>query len=106
MNIISRRTILYYIEQYPLASNSLKTWYDEFSKTAFNNLNDLKTVYGNASVVANNRVIFNIKGNSFRLIVSINFETQTTYVIWFGNHAAYDNIDAASIKHVKNPYKQ
>jgi len=106
MNIITRRTILYYIEQYPLASNSLKTWYDELSKAAFSNLNDLKAVYGNASVVANNRVIFNIKGNSFRLIVSINFETQTTYVIWFGTHAAYDKIDAASVKHVKNPYKQ
>jgi mRNA interferase HigB len=106
MNVITKRTILYYIEQYPLAANSLKSWYDELSKADYKNFNDLKSAYGNASVIANNRVIFNIKGNSFRLIVSINFETQHLYVIWFGTHIAYDKIDAATIKHLKNPYKQ
>ncbi len=106
MNIITKRTILYYIDQYPLASNSLKNWYDELSRIEFSSFNELKRVYGNASIVANNRVVFNIKGNSFRLIASLNFETQTLYVIWFGPHAAYDKIDAANIKHIKNPYKQ
>jgi mRNA interferase HigB len=106
MNIITKRTILYYINQYPLASNSLKIWYEELTKADYNNFNDLKSVYGNASVIANNRVVFNIKGNSFRLIVSFNFDTQTLYVIWFGTHAAYDKIDAANIKHLKNPAKQ
>ena|ERR1700761_7117083 len=105
MNIITKRTILFYIEQYPLASNSLKNWYEELSKADYENFNDLKYVYGNASIIANNRVVFNIKGNSFRLIVSFNFETQTVYVIWFGTHAAYDRIDAANIKHLKNPNK-
>jgi mRNA interferase HigB len=106
MNVITKRTILYYIENYPLAANSLKAWYDELSKAEFKNLNDLKAIYGNASIIANNRVIFNIKGNSFRLIVSINFEAQAAYVIWFGTHKAYDKIDAANIKHIKNPFKQ
>ena len=105
MNIITRRTILYYITEYPLAANSLKNWYDELSKASYKNFNDLKNVYGNASIIANNRVIFNIKGNTFRLITSINFETQNLYVIWFGTHAAYEKIDAAYIKHLKNPYK-
>jgi mRNA interferase HigB len=104
MNIITRRTILYYINEYPLAANSLKSWYDELSKAGYKSFNDLN-VYGNASIIANNRVIFNIKGNAFRLIVSINFETQNLYIIWFGTHAAYDKIDAANIKHLKNPYK-
>ena len=106
MNIITKRTILFYINKYPLASNSLKAWYDEFSKVEFRNFNDLKTIYGNASIIANTRVVFNIKGNSFRLIVSINFKTQALYVIWFGSHADYDRVDAANIKFVKNPYKQ
>jgi mRNA interferase HigB len=106
MNIITKRTILYYINQYPLASNSLKSWYDEFSNADYRNFNELKDVYGNASIIANNRVVFNIKGNSFRLIVSFNFKKQTLYVIWFGTHAAYDEIDAVNIKHLKNPYKQ
>jgi mRNA interferase HigB len=106
MNIITRRTIHFYIDNYPLASNSLKAWYEELSKTAFKNFNDLKAVYGNASIIANDRVVFNIKGNSFRLIVSINFETQSLYVIWFGPHRDYDKVDAPNVKFVKNPYKQ
>ena len=94
------------MEQYPLASKSLKAWYDEFSEAEFWNFNALKAIYGNASVIANNRVGFNIKGNSFRLIVSITFEAQAVYVIWFGPHVLYDKIDAANIKFIKNPYKQ
>ena len=105
MNIITKRTILFYIAQYPLAANSLKIWVEELSKAEFKNFNELKNVYGNASIIANNRVVFNIKGNSFRLITSFNFERLTLYVIWFGTHAAYDRIDSANIKYLKNPYK-
>ncbi|WP_461450868.1 type II toxin-antitoxin system HigB family toxin [Mucilaginibacter sp.] len=101
MNVITRRTILYYINKYPLAANALKIWYDELSKANFDNFNDLKNTYGNASIVANNRVIFNIKGNSFRLVVSINFKKQALFVIWFGTHAEYDKIDVASISFLK-----
>ena len=106
MNIVTKRTILYYINLYPAASNSLKGWYGEISKAKFQSFNEVKDVYGNASIIANKRVIFNIKGNSYRLIVSFNFDTQTLYVIWFGTHEAYDKIDAATVKHLKNPYKQ
>jgi mRNA interferase HigB len=97
MNVITRRTILYYINKYPLAANSLKIWYTELSKASFENFNNLKNVYGNASIVANNRVVFNIKGNSFRLVVSINFKKQAAYIIWFGTHTEYDKIDVSSI---------
>ena len=99
MNIITRRTILYYINEYPPAANSLKNWYDEFSKTEYKSFNELKNTYGNASVIANNRVVFNIKGNSFRLIISINFTKQAAYIIWFGTHAEYDIIDAPTINY-------
>ncbi|WPU98171.1 type II toxin-antitoxin system HigB family toxin [Mucilaginibacter sp. cycad4] len=105
MNIITRRTILYYINEYPLAANSLKNWYEEISKSDFSSFNELKNVYGNASIIANNRVIFNIKGNSFRLIVSFNFEVQTLYVIWFGTHKEYDKVDAANVRYFKGPGK-
>jgi mRNA interferase HigB len=63
----------------------------------FLNFNEIKTIYGNASVIANNRVVFNIKGNDFRLIVSINFVQHACYVIWFGTHKEYDKINAATI---------
>lgn len=101
MNVIAKRTIIYYIEQYPSAKTALLNWLKEFSSFSFDNLNQLKAVYGNASVVANHRVIFNIKANSFRLIVSVNFRTQSAYVIWFGTHAEYNNIDAAIVRHIE-----
>jgi mRNA interferase HigB len=63
----------------------------------FLNFNEIKTIYGNASVIANNRVVFNIKGNDFRLIVSINFVQHACYVIWFGTHKGYDKINAVTI---------
>ena len=98
MNIIVKRAILYYIDTYPKAETALLVWYHEFSKQAFKNFNDLKEVYGNASIVANNRVIFNIKGNDYRLIVSVNFKQLAAYIIWFGTHEAYDKIDAEKIE--------
>ena len=98
MNIIAKGTILYYIDRYPKAKTSLLTWYYEFSKMDFDNFNDLKAVYGNASIVAGSRVIFNIKGNDYRLVVSINFRQSAAYVIWFGTHNEYDKIDTATIE--------
>jgi len=101
MNIITRRTLLFYIKQFPLAANSLLIWYKDFSNSDFKNFNELKAVYNNASIVANNRVIFNIKGNSFRLIISMNFKKQAAYIIWFGTHLDYNKIDAATIVYTK-----
>lgn len=97
MKILVRKTILYYINKYPSAKNQLLIWYNEFSKKQYTNFNDLKKEYGNASIVSNNRVVFNIKGNDFRLIVSLNFEQNTCYVIWFGNHKEYDKINVETI---------
>jgi mRNA interferase HigB len=98
MNIIAKGTILYYVDKYPKAKTSLLTWYHVFSKAVFHNFNDLKEVYGNASIVANNRVIFNIKANDYRLIVSVNFRQTAAYVIWFGTHKEYDKIDVSKIE--------
>lgn len=100
MNVITKRTIVYYTEQYPLAKTALLLWLRNFETRKFKSLNELKEVFGNASIVANHRVIFNIKGNDFRLITSINFRTQAVYIIWFGTHCEYDRIDAATIKYI------
>jgi mRNA interferase HigB len=94
-NLTSRLTS--YINKYPKAKTALLTWYHEFSKGNFRNFNELKAVYGNASIVANNRVIFNIKGNDFRLVTSVNFRRLAAYVIWFGTHKEYDKIDTSKI---------
>jgi len=97
MNVIAKRTLLHYGEKYPLAHNAILAWLKEFERHSFDNFNQLKDVYGNASIVANNRIIFNLKGNDFRLITSINFEKKIAYIIWFGTHAQYDKIDVSVI---------
>jgi mRNA interferase HigB len=98
MNIIVKRTLLYYIDKYPQTKISLLTWYNEFSKDEFHNFNELKAVYGNASIIANNRVIFNIKGNDYRLIVSVNFKQLAACIIWFGTHKEYDKTNVETIE--------
>lgn len=98
MKILVKRTILFYVEKYPLAKNQLLIWYQDFSKVDFQNFNELKTVYGSASIINNERVVFNIKGNDFRLLVSINFLQNACYVIWFGTHKEYDKIDMKTIR--------
>jgi mRNA interferase HigB len=97
MKILVMRTIHYYISRYPVAERALISWANEFSKIEADNFNDIKAVYGNASIVANNRVILNIKGNNFRLIVSVNFRQRACYIIWFGTHREYDNIDVETV---------
>lgn len=98
MNIIVRRTILYYIKKYPKARLPLLAWYNEFIRQEFHSFNELKAMYGNASLVGNDRVIFNIKGNDYRLITSINFKKTAAYIIWFGTHTEYDKINATTVK--------
>ena len=102
MNIINRKTIVYYTHKYPKAKNQLLTWYNESLKQEFENFHELKMIYGNASIVNNQRVVFNIKGNEFRLVVSINFRRKACYTIWFGTHTEYDKIDVATIPYNLN----
>ena len=98
MKILVKKTILFYIDKYPIAKTQLLIWYNEFSKLEFHNFNELKQVYGNASIVNNERVVFNIKGNNdFRLVVSINFSQTACYVIWFGTHSEYDKIKVETV---------
>ena len=97
MKILIKKTILYYIKKYPTSEMQLLIWFNEFSKQEFSNFNELKKVYGSASIVRNNRVVFNIKGNDFRLVVSINFKQSACYVIWFGTHKEYDKINVENV---------
>ena len=88
---------MFYANMYRASAIALSIWFDEFSKQDFNNFNELKEIYRNASVVKNSRVVFNIKGNDFRLVVSLNFIQKTCYVIWFGTHEEYDKINVETI---------
>ena len=88
---------MYYTEKYPNARIQLLIWHNEFSKLEFKNFNELKRVYGNASIINKQRVVFNIKRNDYRLIVLLNFIQAACYIIWFGTHKEYDKINAAHI---------
>lgn len=100
-NIITRRTLLEYCQVHPLAETALLEWYHELLNSDFRNFNELKQVYGNASIVADDRVVFNIMGNKYRLVARIVFEYRAIQVKWFGTHAEYNRIDVASIQHKK-----
>jgi len=82
-----------------MASTALFEWYHEMIITEFKNFNELKNVYGNASVVSDDRVVFNIMGNKYRLIVRIVFDFKAIQIKWFGTHAEYDKIDASNIQY-------
>src|ERR1700741_3656704 len=100
-NIIARKTLLDYCAKYPEASNALFEWYHEFEKSGFKNFNELKRQYGNASIVADDRVVFNIMGNKYRLIIRIVFDFKTSQIKWFGTHSEYDKINVSEIKFKK-----
>lgn len=100
-NIITRKTLLEYAKKYPLAKIALFEWYHELVISDFTSFNELKKVYGNASLVSDNRVVFNIMGNKYRLVVRIVFEFKAIQIKWFGTHSEYDKIDINNV-----PYKK
>lgn len=100
-NIITRKTLLAYCKKYPAAATALQQWYYELVMSNFKTFNELKHVYGNASLVSDDRVVFNIMGNKYRLVVRIIFDFKTIQVKWFGTHAEYDKIDVTTIQYKK-----
>lgn len=100
-NIITRKTLLEYCKKYPSAAIALQEWYYELVKADLKNFNELKKVYGNVSLVADDRVVFNIMGNRYRLVVRIVFEYKAIQIKWFGTHTEYDRINVSLIKFKK-----
>ena len=100
-NIIARKALLAYCKKYPDAAIALQEWYYEIIKKEFRNFNELKKLYGNASIIKDDRVVFNIMGNHYRLVVRMVFEFKTIQIKWFGTHAEYDKVDVSTISHKK-----
>jgi mRNA interferase HigB len=101
-NIIARKTLLDYCKKYPEAAAALQEWYYELLRSNFKSFNELKKVYVNASLIGDDRIIFNIMGNRFRLLVRISFDFKAIQIKWFGTHSEYDRIDVKKIKFKKN----
>jgi mRNA interferase HigB len=98
-NIIALKTIKDHWEK-PGREDSeqqLKVWYQEMKKVEWKHSNDVKKKYGSASIIGNNRIVFNICGNKYRLVVKVNYETQWMFIRFIGTHKEYDLIDASTI---------
>ena len=80
-----------------LAESALKAWFNDANRANWRSPHDIKNVYRNASILANNRVVFNIKGNDYRLIVHIRYDLGIVFIRFIGTHAEYDKIDATTI---------
>ena len=98
MKIIATRSLREFWEQYPHAEQPLKAWLDEASKANWTGPQDIKAKFRNASFIKNNRVVFNIKGNDYRLIIAIAYRVGIVYIKFVGTHAQYDAIDAATVE--------
>jgi mRNA interferase HigB len=97
MRVISRKALRVFWETHPDARPVLQAWYADVRQAHWKSPTDLKSVYRNASFVANNRIIFNVKGGKYRLIVAVHYRSQIVYIRFVGTHQQYDQVDAASV---------
>ena len=97
MRIISRKTLREFWERHPDARQSLQAWYADVKHATWKTPADIKNTYRNASIVANTRVVFNIKGNKYRLVVAVQYEYGIVYIRFIGTHREYDKIDVTAI---------
>lgn len=97
VRVIAKKILREFWGKHSDCEQPLKAWYQEAVKGTWKNLNELKNDYPSASILEDNRVCFNIKGNHYRLIVKINFNYQMMWIRFIGTHAEYDKIDANNI---------
>lgn len=103
MRIIARRTLREFVAGRPGNEPALKAgldaWFDEVRRASWANTAEVKRHYATASIVSADRIVFNIKGNDYRLVVAVDFEKGIVWIKWIGTHAEYDRIDVREIEH-------
>lgn len=97
MRIISRKTLRDFWGTHADSEQSLRAWFHETKSANWKSFTDIKARYRSADLLPGNRVIFNIKGNTYRLIVHLHFKTGIVFIRFIGTHAEYDKIDATTI---------
>lgn len=95
--IFSKSTLREFWEQHPDSEQYLKTWFDTAMNANWKTPNDVKRTYASASILKDSRIVFNIKGNDYRLIAKFNFDKQWIFIRFIGTHSDYDNINADTI---------
>lgn len=105
MRIIARRTLREFIaaraghKDQPALKAALDAWFAEVSKADWSSTADVKRLYATASIVGADRIVFNIKGNGYRLVVAVDFEKAIVWIKWVGTHKDYDRIDVKEVEH-------
>jgi mRNA interferase HigB len=105
MRVIARRTLRAYVaaraghaDQSALKS-ALDAWFDEVRRAHWTSTADVRRRYATASIISAERIVFNIKGNDYRLVVAVDFEQEIVWIKWLGTHGDYDRIDVAEVEH-------
>ena len=105
MRIIARHTLRQFVDSLagqkdqPAVKAALDAWFDEVNKADWTSSADVKRLYATASIVSAERIVFNIKGNDYRLVVAVDFEKAIVWIKWIGTHKAYDRIDVTEVRH-------
>ncbi len=110
VRVIARSTLNLFVENRvdgklrKMVKAHLDAWYAEAEKSTWKNSAELKQQYRSASIVSAERVVFNIKGNEYRLVVAINYHYQVLFIIWLGTHKEYDKINVGEVEYDKRRY--
>jgi mRNA interferase HigB len=108
MRVIARRTLREFLQSraghkdHTALKAALDSWFDEVRKAKWSNSADVKRRYATASIVTADRIVFNIKGNDYRLVTSVDFEKGIVWIKWIGTHREYDKIDVREVKYEKS----
>ncbi len=103
MRVIARRTLLEFVESLKgqqgqkAVGDALAAWFQEAQRAAWRNSAEVKRSYGASSIISADRVVFNIKGNDYRLVTAIDYRRQIVFIKWLGPHRDYDRIDARTV---------
>lgn len=97
MRVIAQKTLRDFWKKHPQARRPLQAWLEYVQRTVWKTPSDLRKAYKDDVVLPNNRAVFNIKGNNYRLVVHIHYKSQIIFIRFIGTHKAYDKIDATTI---------
>ena len=97
MRISSRKALRLFWNDHSDAQQALQAWYADVKQAQWKSPTDIKRTYRNASILANNRVVFHIKGNKYRVIVAIQYKFKIVFIRFVGTHQEYDQVDAATV---------
>jgi mRNA interferase HigB len=98
VRIISKQTLVRFWERHPSAAQSLRAWYEIASVAKWKTPHDIKATFASASFVGQNRVVFNIKGNDYRLVVAVAYVLGAMYIKFVGTHKEYDAINVVNVE--------